>query len=110
MLDEVEEYAHAVETLRHKLKRHKAGSAAYHDLLPDLAVQLDVLRLKVEYAAQALEEYEEITPRGGLAVMGQETRILFSFCTGHCRGDLRGRSVQAQGLPPQGISRAGALG
>ena len=48
--------------LRHKLKRHKAGSAAYHDLLPDLSVQLDVLRLKTEHAAQALEEYEESLP------------------------------------------------
>jgi hypothetical protein len=62
MLDEVQEYAHAVEAVRHKLKHHKVGSAAYHDLLPDLSVQLDVLRLKAEYAAQALEEYEESLP------------------------------------------------
>ncbi len=65
MLDEVEEYAHAVEVLRRKLKRHKAGSAAYHDLLPDLSVRLDVLRLKAEHAAQALEEYEESLPEEG---------------------------------------------
>ena len=62
MLDEVEEYAPAVQALLHKLKRHKAGSAAYHDLLPDLSVQLDVLRLNTEHAAQALEEYEESLP------------------------------------------------
>ncbi len=62
MLDDVEEYVHAVESLRRKLKRHKPGSASYHDLLPDLSVQLDVLRLKAEHAAEALEEYEESLP------------------------------------------------
>jgi len=62
MLDEVEEYSHAVEGLRRKLKRHKPGSAAYHDLLPDLWVQLDVLRLKAKHAAEALDEYEESLP------------------------------------------------
>ncbi len=59
MLDEVEEYSRSVEEIRRKLKRHKPGSGAYHDLLPDLSVQLDVLRLKVKHAAEALEEYEE---------------------------------------------------
>jgi hypothetical protein len=62
MLDEVEEYAHAVEALRRRLKRHELGSPSYHDLLPELAVQLDVLKLKTEHAAQALEEYEESLP------------------------------------------------
>jgi len=57
MLDEVEEYSRAVEGVRRKLKRHKPGSPPYHDLLPDLSVQLDVLRLKAEHAFQALEEY-----------------------------------------------------
>lgn len=59
MLDEVEEYARTVHEARRKLKRHKPGSAAYHDLLPDLSVQLDVLSMKVKHAWQALEEYEE---------------------------------------------------
>ncbi|HEV2378758.1 MAG TPA: hypothetical protein VG206_03065 [Terriglobia bacterium] len=59
MLDDVEEYARAVESLRRRLKRHKPGSASYHDLLPDLSVQLDVLKLKTEHAAEALDEYEE---------------------------------------------------
>jgi chromosome segregation ATPase len=59
MLDEVEEYSRSVEEIRRKLKRHKAGGEAYHDLLPNLSVQLDVLRLKVKHAAEALEEYEE---------------------------------------------------
>ena len=59
MLDDVEEYARAVESIRRRLKRHKPGSEAYHDLLPELSVQLDVLRLKAQHAVQALEEYEE---------------------------------------------------
>jgi len=62
MLDEVEEYSRAVETLHRRLMRHKLGSPSYHDLLPELAVQLDVLKLKTEHAAQALEEYEESLP------------------------------------------------
>ena len=59
MLDEVEEYSRSVEEIRRKLKRHKPGSEAYHDLVPDLSVQLDVLKLKVKHAAEALEEYEQ---------------------------------------------------
>jgi len=54
--------SHAVEGLRRKLKRHKPGSAPYHDLLPDVLVQVDVLRLKAKHAVQALEEYEESLP------------------------------------------------
>jgi hypothetical protein len=59
MLDDVEEYTQAVHALRRKLKRRKPGSASYHDLLPDLSVQLDVLKLKAEHALEALDEYEE---------------------------------------------------
>ena len=59
MLDDVEEYRAAVQETRRRLKRQKRGSEAYHDLLPELSVELDVLRLKAEHAAQALEEYEE---------------------------------------------------
>ena len=62
MLDEVEEHAHAVEALRRRLKRHKTGSPSYHDLPPEIAVQLDVLKLKTEHAGQALDEYEESLP------------------------------------------------
>ena len=59
MLDDVEEYVRAVQDLRRKLKRHKPGSEGYHDLLPELCVQVDVLRLKAQHAVQALEEYED---------------------------------------------------
>ncbi len=62
MLDEVEEYSRSLEALRRRLRRHKPGSPAYHDLLPEVSVQLDVLKLKTEHASQALEEYEESLP------------------------------------------------
>jgi len=62
MLDEVEEYSVEVQALRHRLRRHKLGSPSYHDLLPEFAVKLDVLKLKTEHAVQALEEYEESLP------------------------------------------------
>jgi chromosome segregation ATPase len=62
MLDDVDEYARNVLELRRRLKRLKPGSSAYHDLLPDLSVQLDVLSLKVEHAAQTLEAYQESLP------------------------------------------------
>ncbi len=62
MLDEVEEYSRSLEALRRRLRRHKPGSAAYHDLLPELSVQFDVLKLKIEHASQALEDYEDSLP------------------------------------------------
>ncbi len=62
LLDEVEEYSRALEVLRRKMKRHKPGSPAYHDLLPELSVHLDVLKVKVDHACQAVEEYEESLP------------------------------------------------
>jgi hypothetical protein len=62
MLDEVTEYAQAVEVLRRRLKRHRPASVGYHDLLPELSVQLDVLEVKAKHAAQVLEEYEESLP------------------------------------------------
>lgn len=58
-LDEVEEYARNVLEVRRKLKRLKPGSEAYHDLLPDLSVQLDVLSLKLKHALQFLDGYED---------------------------------------------------
>ena len=58
-LDEVEECAGNIIELRRKLKRLKPGSEAYHDLLPDLWVQLEVLSPKIKHALQFLDEYEE---------------------------------------------------
>jgi len=58
-LDEVEECARNIIELRRKLRRLKPGSDPYHDLLPDLWVQLEVLSPKVKHALQFLDEYEE---------------------------------------------------
>lgn len=61
-LDEVEECARNIIGLRRRLKRLKPGSDAYHDLLPDLWVQLEVLSPKLKHALQFLDEYEESLP------------------------------------------------
>jgi hypothetical protein len=62
LLDEIDEWYGRVRKVRQKLGRHRPGSEAYLDLLPDLEVELDALKLKVEHAHQALEEFEESLP------------------------------------------------
>ena len=61
-LDEVEEYSEYVREIRRKLKKHSPESDAYLELLADLWVKLDWLKLKAESAALLLEEYEESLP------------------------------------------------
>jgi len=58
-LEEVEECARNILELRGRLKNLKPGTDAYHDLLPDLLVQLEVLSPKLKHAVQFLDEYEE---------------------------------------------------
>lgn len=62
LLDEVDEYYRRVRKVRDKLRRHRPGGEAYLDLLPDLEVELNILKVKVEHAHQALEEFEESLP------------------------------------------------
>jgi hypothetical protein len=62
LLDEVDEFFSRVQKVRSQLKRLKPGSEAYHELLPDLDVQLYWLKLKAESAHRALEEYEDSLP------------------------------------------------
>ena len=62
MLDEVEECAAEFTAFRCKLRQHGTGSAAYHDLLPELSVRLDVLRVKAKNASQTLEQHEDSLP------------------------------------------------
>jgi hypothetical protein len=62
IIDEVDEWYGRVRALRQKLSRLKRGSPSYLDLLPELEVQLDVLKNKAAWAARALEEYEESLP------------------------------------------------
>jgi predicted nucleic acid-binding Zn-ribbon protein len=62
LLDEVDEWYARVRKVRQRLERHRPGSEPYLDLLPDLETELDALKLKVEHAHQALEEFEESLP------------------------------------------------
>jgi hypothetical protein len=62
ILDEVDEWYGRVHRIRQKLGRLKRGSAAYLDLLPELEVELGVLKNKADWAARALEEYEDSLP------------------------------------------------
>jgi hypothetical protein len=64
LLDEIDEWYRRVRKVREKLRHHRAWSDGYLDLLPDLDVELDVLKIKVEHAHQALEEFEESLPEG----------------------------------------------
>ncbi len=62
LFDEVDEWYGRVRKIRQKLNRLRRGSEAYLDLLPDLLVQLDVLKRKAEYAVQKLETFEDSLP------------------------------------------------
>jgi hypothetical protein len=65
LLDEVDEWSGRVQEVRQKLAPLPRGSEAYLDLLPDLEVELDMLRLKTEHALEALEEFEDSLPESG---------------------------------------------
>jgi hypothetical protein len=62
LLDEVDEYCGRVREIRQRLAPLPRGGEAYLDLLPDLEVELDVLRLKTQYALEVLEEFEDSLP------------------------------------------------
>jgi hypothetical protein len=62
LLDEVDEWFGRVHELRQKLATLPRGSEEYLDILPDLDVELDTLRLKAEHALSALEEFEDSLP------------------------------------------------
>ena len=57
--DEVDEWYERVHQIRLRLGRLRRGSDAYLELLPDLWTEVDVLSRKAEYAAEALDEFEE---------------------------------------------------
>jgi len=62
ILDEVDEWYGRVHRIRQKLGRLKRGSPSYLDLLPELEVELGVLKNKADWAARALDEFEESLP------------------------------------------------
>lgn len=64
-LDEVDEWYGRVRKIRRELRRAPRGSAAYLDRLPDLWVEVGVLKDKSQYAAEILEVYQESLARPG---------------------------------------------
>jgi hypothetical protein len=62
LLDELDEWFGRVREIRQRLAPLPRGSEPYLDLLPDLEVELDMLRLKTEHAREALEEFEDSLP------------------------------------------------
>ena len=62
LFDEVDEWYARVRKIRQRLARLKPGSEPYLDLLPDLSVEADVLKRKVEAASDGLEEFEDALP------------------------------------------------
>jgi len=62
LLEEVDECCGRVQEVRQRLAPLPRGSEAYLDLLPDLDVELDTLRLKTQHALEALEEFEDSLP------------------------------------------------
>jgi hypothetical protein len=50
------------EKLLAKLRRAKRGSEAYHDLLSELWVAAEVLKVKAEEAMTVIDEYTETLP------------------------------------------------
>jgi hypothetical protein len=62
LLDEVDEWHGRVQGIRQKLAPLRPGSDEYLDLLPDLDVELDTLRLKTQHALEALEQFEDSLP------------------------------------------------
>lgn len=62
ILEEVDEYYERASKTRKKMARVHKGSEPYLALLSDLWVELDVLKRKAEWAAQAIDEYQESLP------------------------------------------------
>ncbi|PYV29605.1 MAG: hypothetical protein DMG22_22555 [Acidobacteria bacterium] len=65
MTREAEEWHARFWRVRPRLARHKRGREAYLDLLPDLSVELEWLKLKAQSAALSLDEYKESQPDEG---------------------------------------------
>ncbi len=62
LVAEVEQWYERVRKVRQKMSRVKLGSEAYQDLLSELWVELDWLKMKAEVAADAIDEYQESLP------------------------------------------------
>jgi len=62
LIEEVEEWSGRVHRIRQKMSRVERESDPYQDLLSELSVELDWLKMKAEVAAEAIDEYHESLP------------------------------------------------
>jgi hypothetical protein len=62
LVAEVEQWYERVREVRQKMSRLKLGSEGYQDLLSELWVELDWLKMKAEVAADAIDAYQESLP------------------------------------------------
>jgi hypothetical protein len=62
LIEDVEEWYERVRKIRQKMSGVKRESDPYQDLLSELSVYLDWLKMKAEVAAEAIDEYHESLP------------------------------------------------
>ncbi len=62
LVAEVEEWYERVRKIRQKMTRVQRGSDPYQDLLSELWVELDWLKMKAGVAADAIDEYQDSPP------------------------------------------------
>ena len=62
LIVEVEEWYERVRKIRQKMTCVERGSDPYQDLLSELWVELEWLKMKAEVAADAIDEYQDSLP------------------------------------------------
>jgi succinate dehydrogenase/fumarate reductase-like Fe-S protein len=62
LIVDVEEWYERIRKIRQKMSGMKPESDPYQDLLSELSVYLDWLKMKAEVAAEAIDEYHESLP------------------------------------------------
>ena len=62
LIVDVEEWYERIRTIRQKMSAENRGPDAYQDLLSELSVYLDWLKMKAEVAAEAIDEYQDSLP------------------------------------------------
>jgi hypothetical protein len=62
LIVDVEEWYERIRKIRQKMSDVERGSDPYQDLLSELSVYLDWLKMKAEVAAEAIDEYHESLP------------------------------------------------
>jgi hypothetical protein len=62
LIVDVEEWYERIRKIRQKMSGVRRESDPYQDLLSELSVYLDWLKMKAEVAAEAIDEYHESLP------------------------------------------------